>query len=68
MRSIDQTVMIKEGRTSRLARMNQSSLRVNSGRNVYVLWKEVERKQTYRMIDIIFSTRMEKLECSIISQ
>lgn len=27
-------------------------------------WKEIERKQNYRMIDIIFTTRMEKLGCS----
>lgn len=57
MRFVDQTGITKEGRTT-VAKMNQSSIIVNSGRNVQVLWKEAERKQTELQNDvIIFSTK-----------
>lgn len=45
MTLVDQTGITKEGRTT-LVKMNQSSIIVNAGRNVQVLWKEAERKQT----------------------
>lgn len=45
MTLVDQTGITKEERKT-LVKMNQSSIIVNAGRNVQVLWKEAERKQT----------------------
>lgn len=66
MRFVDHTGITKEGRTT-VAKMNQSSVIVNSGRNVQVLWKEAERKQTELQNDVIIFSTKEKLECPVLS-